>query len=102
MNNINPGAETGLNVINPGVGATLLILLGLAAVLAFIRLLRGPSLPDRVVSLDFITTIAVAICGAYAVTTDQPVFLDVAIVMALITFVGTVAFARYLERAHGK
>ena len=69
----------------------------LALVLALVRLLRGPSLPDRIVALDLMTTVGVAMCGIYAVTHDQPVFLDVAVVMALITFVGTVAFARYLE-----
>ena len=81
----------------PTIGHVLLGLLGLALMLALVRLLRGPSLPDRIVALDLMTTIGVAICGIYAVTHDQPVFLDVAVVMALITFVGTVAFARYLE-----
>jgi len=78
-------------------GLWLLGLLGLALILAFVRLLRGPNLPDRVVALDLMTTIGVAVCGVYAVTMDKLVYLDVAIVMALITFVGTVALARYLE-----
>ena len=66
-------------------------------VLAFIRLARGPSLPDRVVALDLVTALGVAVCAVYAVAHRQTVFLDVAIVLALISFVGTVAFARYLE-----
>lgn len=78
-------------------GHVLLGVLGLALVFAMIRLLRGPSLPDRVVALDLMTTVGVAMCGVYAVANNQPVFLDVAVVMALITFVGTVAFARFLE-----
>ena len=78
-------------------GDALLGLLALAMVLAFVRLVRVPSRPDRVVALDLMAAIGVALCGVYAVVHDQPVFLDVAIVMALITFVGTVAFARYLE-----
>jgi multicomponent Na+:H+ antiporter subunit F len=78
-------------------GNALLALLALAMVLAFIRLARGPSLPDRVVALDLITAIGVAVCAVYAVTHRQAVFLDVAVVLALISFVGTVAFARYLE-----
>jgi multicomponent Na+:H+ antiporter subunit F len=78
-------------------GGALLVLLSVALVLAFVRLVRGPSRPDRVVALDLMAAIGVALCGVYAVVYDQPVFLDVAIVMALITFVGTVAFARYLE-----
>lgn len=80
---------------------TLLIvvpLLSLAIVLAFIRLLRGPGLPDRVVALDLITTIGIGIIAAYGIGAEQPVFLDVAIVVALISFVGTIAFAAYVER----
>ena len=76
----------------------LLGLLGLPMLLGFVRLVRGPSLPDRVVALDFITAVAVAASGVWAIATGNPVFLDVAMVLALISFVGTVAFARYLER----
>jgi multicomponent Na+:H+ antiporter subunit F len=76
----------------------LLGVLGLPLLLGFVRLVRGPSLPDRVVALDFITAVAVAASGVWAITTGNPVFLDVAMVLALISFVGTVAFARYLER----
>jgi multicomponent Na+:H+ antiporter subunit F len=63
-----------------------------------LRLLRGPSLTDRVVALDLITTIGVAMSALYATIHDAPVFLDVAILVALISFVGTIAFARYVER----
>jgi multicomponent Na+:H+ antiporter subunit F len=79
-------------------GEILLALLGLPLLLGFLRLALGPSLPDRVVALDFMTAVAVAAAGLWAITTGNPVFLDVAMVLALITFVGTVAFARYLER----
>ena len=72
-------------------------LLALAAVLGFVRLLRGPSLPDRVVAFDLLATVAVGISAVYSMAHDQPVFLDVAVVIALISFVGTVAFARYIE-----
>ena len=76
----------------------MLAALGIPLLLGFVRLARGPSLPDRVVALDFMTAVAVAASGVWAMATDNPVFLDVAMVLALITFVGTVAFARYLER----
>ena len=76
----------------------LLALLGVPLLLGFVRLVLGPSLPDRVVALDFMTAVAVAAAGVWAIAADRPVFLDVAMVLALITFVGTVAFARYLER----
>lgn len=69
-----------------------------ALFLAFFRLVRGPSLPDRVVALDLIGTLAVGIIAAYDIATDQPVLLDAATVVALVAFLGTVAFARYVER----
>ena len=74
------------------------VMLALSVVLAFIRLLRGPSLPDRVVAFDLMTSVAVGIMALYSIATEETVFLDVAIVLALISFLGTVAFARYLEQ----
>lgn len=73
-------------------------MLTLALALACFRLVRGPSLPDRVVALDLIAAITVGLIAVYAVDSGQSVFLDAAIVVALITFLGTVAFAQYLER----
>lgn len=72
--------------------------LSISLLLAFYRLLRGPSFPDRVVALDLIAIIAVAIIIVYDVATELPVFLDPAIVVVLVGFAGTIAFARYLER----
>jgi multicomponent Na+:H+ antiporter subunit F len=76
----------------------LLAILGLALLLAFLRLVRGPTLPDRVVALDLMAVLAVAIITLYAIATNERIFLDTAIALALITFLGTVAFARYVER----
>ena len=73
-----------------------MILLGLAV--AFIRLAIGPSLADRVVALDMMTISIIAFCGVYAMAVDDPSFLDVAIVLALVGFLATVALARYAER----
>jgi len=67
-------------------------------ILAFIRLLRGPSLPDRVIALDILSVLGIGIIVAFAIATDQPVFIDAASVLALVSFLGTVAFAAYVER----
>jgi multicomponent Na+:H+ antiporter subunit F len=75
----------------------LLAILGVGVLLAFTRLVRGPRLPDRVVALDLMSTQGVGICAVYAVAVDEPVYLDVAIVLALVAFLGTVAFARFVE-----
>ncbi len=75
---------------------TVLTVLGL--VFSFVRLIRGPSLPDRVVSIDLITVLAVAIAGLLAITHTEPDFLDIAVALALVAFLATVAFAWYAER----
>lgn len=86
-----------MNVLD-GAVALASVMLTLSVVLSFIRLLRGPSLPDRVVAFDLMTSVAVGIMALYSIATEETVFLDVAIVLALISFLGTVAFARYLEQ----
>ncbi len=73
-------------------------LLSLTMMLAFVRLVRGPSLPDRVIALDLIGTLGMGMIALYAIARNQPALLDVAIVLALLSFLGTIAFARYLER----
>jgi multicomponent Na+:H+ antiporter subunit F len=70
--------------------------------LAFVRIARGPSLPDWVVALDLGGSLVVGIVAAYGILAAQPVFLDVAVAVALVAFLGTAAFARYLERADGR
>ncbi len=74
-------------------------LLSASLVLAFLRIVRGPSLPDRAVGLDLITTLALGFSGVYAITSDDFVFMDVCIAVALVGFLATVGFARYTERA---
>ena len=69
-----------------------------ALAIGFVRLALGPSLADRVVALDMMTITIIVFCGIYAVYTGDASFLDVAIVLALIGFLATVALARYAER----
>lgn len=78
------------------------VILMAAMVLAFVRLALGPSLPDRVVALDLITILAVAFSALFAISSGKQAFLDVAIALALIAFLATVAFARYAERSQAQ
>ncbi|MEH6354887.1 MAG: monovalent cation/H+ antiporter complex subunit F [Marinobacter sp.] len=73
-------------------------LLSLALLLAFIRLTRGPSLPDRVVALELIASVVVGFVGVHAIDTGISSLLDVAIVIALTAFLAAIGFARFLER----
>jgi multicomponent Na+:H+ antiporter subunit F len=68
-----------------------------AAILSFVRLLRGPTLPDRVVSVDLAGALIVGLTVVSAAVTGEEAYLDVAMVIALVSFVGTVAYARYIE-----
>ena len=77
------------------VGLTALALTGF---MALIRLWLGPSLPDRVVASDFLATVVIAVIALYGMATDQAALLDAALVVALLSFLGTVAFAHYIDR----
>ena len=74
-------------------------MLAAAAGLAFIRLLKGPALADRVIAIDLIGVVMVCLLVVTAAGAGEPAFLDVAMVVALISFVGTVAYSRYIERS---
>lgn len=74
------------------------VLVMLGVVFAFVRLVSGPTLSDRVVALDMMTVLLVSFCGLYAIRSDDTAFIDVAIVLALIGFLATVALARFVER----
>jgi multicomponent Na+:H+ antiporter subunit F len=75
-----------------------LVILGTALVAAFIRLAKGPTLPDRIVAMDLFGVLVVGLIVVLAGRTGVRATLDAAIVIALIGFVGTVAYASYVER----
>jgi len=62
------------------------------------RIIRGPTIFDRIVALDLFAGVCLGIIVALSIRFDQPVFLEVAFIIALVGFLGTVALARYLER----
>ncbi len=74
------------------------VLVMAGVLLAMVRLMKGPSLPDRVVALDTMTVLIVVFCGLFAIDTGSRAFLDVAVVLALVGFLATVALARFVER----
>lgn len=73
--------------------------LGLGIFLTAYRLVRGPTLPDRVVALDLLALLSIGFIVMYAVATETAVLVDVGLVVALVAFLGTVAFAYYLEKS---
>ncbi len=84
------------------VAGICMIILTLSMALTFVRLLLGPSQPDRIVALDAIAIMGLALIALDAILTGQSLFLDVGLAMALIIFLATVAFAKYLEERVNK
>jgi multicomponent Na+:H+ antiporter subunit F len=79
-----------------------LVTLGFALVLAVLRLVRGPTLPDRIVAMDLIGVLVAGLIVVLSASTEVRATLDAAIVIALIGFVGTIAYATYVERGHAE
>lgn len=73
-------------------------LLCVSLVMGFIRLWRGPSLPDRVIALDFLSIVVMGMMIVHGIGTGEESFLDVAIVVSLLSFLTAVAFSYYLEK----
>lgn len=74
------------------------LLLTIALLLAFSRLVRGPTVPDRVISLDLMASLVVGLLLLTAAQYTILAIVDIALVLALLAFLGTVAFASLIER----
>ena len=72
-------------------------LLLLAAFMCLYRLWKGPTAPDRTVAVDILGTLLVGFCALYAMRTNTGFYMSVAIAWALLSFIGTLALAKYLE-----
>jgi multicomponent Na+:H+ antiporter subunit F len=75
-----------------------LVTLGVALLIAFVRLVKGPTLPDRIVAMDLFGMLVVGLIVVLAGSSGVRATLDAAIVIALVGFLGTVAYATYVER----
>jgi multicomponent Na+:H+ antiporter subunit F len=73
------------------------VLLILAALLALIRLLKGPTLPDRVVALDLISVIVMCFIALFSMMSRVPIYLDIVVALAFVSFLGVLAFAQFIE-----
>jgi len=67
-------------------------------ILSLIRAAKGPTAPDRMVAVDVMVTITIALMVMLALFFDRQVYLDVGLVYAVLSFVGVIAVARYLDR----
>lgn len=72
--------------------------LSVSTVLVFYRFLKGPNAVDRIVALELLISIGIASIAIFSLLSDQRVLLDVSMILALIAFLGTVAFSYYIEK----
>ncbi|MEZ4866663.1 MAG: monovalent cation/H+ antiporter complex subunit F [Caldilineaceae bacterium] len=87
-----------MNFFDRGLEA-LIVVLSISLVLCFVRLYRGPDVPNRTVAFDLIAIHAVAIVALFAVHQKASALLDITIITGVLGFLGTVMFARYLEQS---
>ncbi|MGB5716668.1 MAG: monovalent cation/H+ antiporter complex subunit F [Gammaproteobacteria bacterium] len=74
------------------------VLIFFSIVFGIIRLVIGPDTVDRVVAMDLLTIIAIAVIGLLAHVANRYIYLDVALVYGLLSFLGVLAVARFLEK----
>lgn len=75
----------------------ILAFLFIPVILAMIRVVKGPTAPDRIVGLDTINTIVIVSMVIFGVISKSVIYIDVAIVYALLSFISTLFIAKYLE-----
>lgn len=73
-------------------------MLSVGMVMAFIRVVVGPTLADRVVAVDVLATMTIGALVLIAMITDAALLLDIALAIALVVFLGTIAMATTIER----
>lgn len=75
-----------------------LILISLSMIAFIYRLVKGPSIPDRVVALDALGVALISMIGVISILADSIFFLDIILLLAILAFIGTVAFSKFLEK----
>ena len=76
------------------------LLLG-AMILAFARLLKGPSINDRIAAMDLIASVVMGFVLVYSILINQSVYFDIPVIISLISFIGTIAVSTYLKHKNG-
>lgn len=88
---------TVIPLLQPWVATLIEWILGAAFLTSLFRLFRGPNAVDRVLVLDLITGIFLCLIVFHGIEANDPNYLNIALVMAVLSFLGTSALSRYLE-----
>ncbi len=80
----------------------ILPVLSLSILMVFFRFFKGPTISDRVVAVDLLVTIGIGVIAVYSIMAQQHTFLDIALILALIGFLATVAYSFYIQKRKKK
>ncbi len=72
-----------------------------AMIITLIRLLKGPSVNDRIAAMDLIASIIMGVILVYAVLINNAMYFDIPLIISLISFIGTIAVSTYLKQKNG-
>lgn len=78
------------------IGYVVMPIICLSIFFIILRFIKGPQVVDRVVALDLLITVGVAVIALFSIIVNNPMFLDQAMILALIAFLSTVAFSYYI------
>ena len=78
--------------------STAIILFAITIAIAVLRIILGPSLPDRVLALDVIGVNLIATIAVVSVLMNTKAFLEVILILGILSFIGTIAFSKFIER----
>ena len=75
-----------------------LVLFSMTIAIAVIRIILGPSMPDRVIGLDMIGVNLIAMIAVISIMLNTKAFLEVILILGILSFIGTIAFSKFIER----
>src|SRR5690625_376969 len=76
------------------------VILSVTLILAFFRIMKEPSIPDRVIAIDILAYVVIGFIGTFCVAVDQLFYFDIELLFTLITSLTTIAFYRYISNRH--
>ncbi len=88
-----------MHAVPDGILAFALAAIAASALLVLIRLVKGPTLSDRIAAVDMLAFLAIGFLAVHSLDSGSVAFLDAAVVLALFAFLATAAFARHVERS---
>ncbi|MEO4054343.1 Na(+)/H(+) antiporter subunit F1 [Solibacillus sp. CAU 1738] len=75
-----------------------IVIISLSMIAVIYRLVKGPNASDRVVALDAIGTSLIALIGLFSIMVETSFYLDIILLLAILSFIGTVAFSKFIEK----